>query len=567
VISILTHDVQDVVLTLMEELSCPRSLTVAILLREGDVDQLVGLKADPQHYPDAHSYFRAVAATDLLRKYDGFRESLPAQRLRASRLESLTVEKWYWAEKECYRTNERLSPFLYGSGFSQGDHSTETLSRIIQDVRKAVISLIGYGPPKVPQGAFGPGATASDPSRSSTVLDKMSSCPTITPNALGYLLPWSATKWAGACSELGREIRLERFDTFFSVPKDATIRRGCAKVPSINGYYQLGLGRVLKRLLYKAGLDLWDGQTDHRRVACSASQSGEFATVDLSSASDTVSYNLVKLLLPPRWFRELDSLRSPFCKVEGKVVRLEKFSAMGNGYTFELETIIFASIIKALLGDECVFGKTVWVFGDDLIIPSSSAQLVLAALKWFGFTPNPKKTFFEGNFRESCGGDFYGGVSVRAHFLKGDPDEPQKLISLANGIRRISISHSESGNTRSPLLRAWFKCLDLLPRAIRVCRGPVALGDVVIHDDPERWCVRWRASGIRYIKCYRSTTRNHVRWEGYAYSVQFAAALYGVSLSRRGTQKVHRLGLDYDPRLLADRYSRVSHKVGWVPYS
>lgn len=317
----------------------------------------------------------------------------------------------------------------------------------------------------------------------------------------------------------------------------------------------------MRSRLANRGIDLDNGQNVHRLVACAASKSGDFATIDLSSASDCVSTNLVKLVTPSRWYTDLSALRSPMTKVKGKWYHLEKFSSMGNGYTFELETTIFTAIAMSISKD-LIPGKNLFVYGDDIIVPSQFSADVIAALRFCGFTTNSRKTFVQGPFRESCGGDFFDGKAVRPYQLKEDPDEPQKLIAFANGIRRLASQAGFSPVRSSSLRRAWFRCLDLLPAPIRRCRGPEALGDVVIHDAEERWQVRWRGS-IRYVRVYRPATYRKVRWSGFPYGVQFAAALYGVSLTDKSRGPIP----PESKRYIIPRDSVIGYKVGWSPFS
>ena len=160
----------------------------------------------------------------------------------------------------------------------------------------------------------------------------------------------------------------------------------------------------------------------HMRLARLASAGRlSCATIDLSNASDTVAYQLVKLVLPPDWFELLISLRAPFTDMDGKRVRLEKFSSMGNGFTFALETLLFWTLCDTVSNGEA---QVLRVFGDDIIVDTAHAKACVKALEFFGFTPNAKKTFLEGPFRESCGGDYFNGVSVRAVYVKNLPDEP-----------------------------------------------------------------------------------------------------------------------------------------------
>ncbi|UUW21363.1 MAG: RNA replicase beta chain [Sanya fiers-like virus 35] len=535
----------------MAGLDTPRSLAIAMMVKHGEWAQIMQLDCDPLRYLSAEAYLRDTAATDFLRKLEvtvpGLDPDLAAR------------HSWWEAEKQCFLTNRRLYEIM-DFGTLGGLPIDPALSAFIRQVRKNVAWLIGDKPPELPRGRFGPGATMSDTARRTTVPHKMSSSPTLTSSALYYSVPWTGTAWASACGKRGDGLSVVKGNSFFTVPKTAKTHRPCAKEPSVNSFYQLGMGRVLRSRLKSRGFDLEHGQDVHRRVACAASISGEFCTIDLSSASDTVCKSLVKLLLPEAWFEELDALRSHQTFIDGKWVLLEKFSSMGNGFTFELETALFCAISMAACSD--TIGAQVYVYGDDIIVPVGRARDVLGALSFFGMTPNKSKTFVTGPFRESCGGDFFEGKPVRAHFLKEVPNEPQQYISLANGIRRLSRQLGEGSRLYWDLQRTWFVCLDLLPSDIRRCRGPEALGDVVIHDERERWTTRWR-NCIRYVRSYRPARFQRVSFDRFDPDVQFAAALYGVTLE--GPIKAWREGLDRRGINLRDGV--LGYKVGWVPFS
>jgi hypothetical protein len=52
------------------------------------------------------------------------------------------------------------------------------------------------------------------------------------------------------------------------------------------------------------------------------------------------------------------------------------------------------------------------IYGDDIIVPVDCVPHVIAELETFGFKINRDKSFWNGKFRESCGGDFYDGQDV-----------------------------------------------------------------------------------------------------------------------------------------------------------
>lgn len=100
-VDFLTPEVKKVARILMEELDCPRSLGIKMLIDSGEWLQLANMECNPLHYNDPKSFMYAYQATELLRKVDS---PLPG-----IDLEALAIEKWWWAEKECFKTNRRLN--------------------------------------------------------------------------------------------------------------------------------------------------------------------------------------------------------------------------------------------------------------------------------------------------------------------------------------------------------------------------------------------------------------------------------------------------------------------------
>ena len=516
----------------------PRALTCEILVRYGEWDQLVELRVDPMHYQDWKAYYLDNLVTEFVRKHSG----LPTTFNRRSNAE----KKYMEAERLCALTNSRFvnlnAKYFYGPGEPQ-------IGDFLLSVKKRTGKVLGRIPNEV-NPRFGPGATVDDRGRLTTVIDKMVSIPTVTTSAKAFLELWKHTAWGRGYlvrPEKRGRIRDVNSGRFVTVPKDAKTDRSIEIQPSINVFYQLGVGAHMRQRLKRWGIDLENGQEVHRRVACEASLSGNYSTIDLSSASDTISIEVVKALIPGDWYDLLASLRT--CRSSmphGKNVWLAKFSAMGNGYTFELETLIFASLVQCTLeasGLPHKAGRDFWVYGDDIIVPTCATRAVLAVLAYCGFVPNPRKTFSTGQFRESCGGDFFGGKPVRAHYLKEEPHEPHDIISLANGLRRCWIRLPD-GPQRRRLIATWHWVLDLLPSEIRALRGPESLGDIVIHDD-RHWQVRPHRGDPQNrmeIRCWvpiqRKWSLDH--WPAWA---QFAGALYGVEsngVASRGDIEGHR---------------------------
>jgi hypothetical protein len=202
------------------------------------------------------------------------------------------------------------------------------------------------------------------------------------------------------------------------VEKNAKTHRPICVEPVLNGFWQLGVGDYIKdRLRVLANQDLRN-QERNQLLAREGSVTGKLATVDLSSASDTLAFSVVFDLLPEDWVDLLSSLRTGVIEYAGREYELEKFSSMGNGYTFELETLIFWSLASActeLCGADT---DKVSVYGDDIIVPTGAMDLLMSSLTWCGFNLNREKSFWVGPFRESCGADWLQGEDVRPIFKK-----------------------------------------------------------------------------------------------------------------------------------------------------
>lgn len=545
--NMLPNDVARAVSLLLEDLGTPISLSVAIKLRYGMWDEISDVSLDPRCYLDADRYFADVSAVSILKKCADLPTSKEKRRQRC-------VDKWWEGEMDCFRSNERLVRYL--SRHANADDRVDAISGFFSDVRKIVRSWIGDAPPDLLEGRFGPGATYADRGGKTTVPDKINNTPTLTRDAVWFLPQWLGNQWGASVAQHHGEISFVPGNRFATVPKTAKIDRAIASEPSINGFFQLAMGRALRRRLRNAtGWNLTHAQEIHRQVACRSSASREFATLDLSNASDTVSRVLVELLLPHKWYGLLDDLRSKRTLIDDKWVVLEKFSSMGNGFTFELETIIFAALsccVSQRLGHPGRLGMDVFVYGDDIIVKDDVVKGLKSVLEFCGFKLNEEKSFFgDVPFRESCGGDYFAGQPVRPFFLKDFPNEPQDAIVFANGISALLERGRPLG--RSISRRAWFAVLDSIPWWVRSCRGPQVLGDIVIHDEQQHWTVKQRHS-IRYIRCYRPHKYRIKRYDRFNAEVVLACATYG------GTDNVRLGGV-------IPRNGVRSFKVGWVPYS
>jgi hypothetical protein len=284
-------------------------------------------------------------------------------------------------------------------------------------------------------GTFSGGASTSRARTESHPAGKYLGTAHVTQRALEYfnlifeeeMPPWFAEK-----EHISFEI--VPGNVLFTVPKKTDIDRVACKEPDINMFVQKGVGNFFRNSLRRHNINLND-QSINRSLARRGSKDGSLATLDLSSASDSVTRSLVAEMLPVCWYTLLDSLRSPVTLIDGEEHVNEMFSSMGNGFTFELESLLFFVLTKAT----CYFGRhrgIVSIYGDDIICPSSVVTDLRWVLMYFGFSVNTEKSHSEGTFRESCGGHYDRGIDITPFYLKGPIMRLTDIIDLGNKVRK-----------------------------------------------------------------------------------------------------------------------------------
>jgi len=301
--------------------------------------------------------------------------------------------------------------------------------------RELVLDIIGETPPLESLiGTFSGGASTSRPRTVSHPATKYVGKAHVTSAAMCYFseLSEELPLWLGEGCLL--EIQEVPGNVLFTVPKKVDIDRVACKEPDINMFLQKGIGTFFRRRLLRHRINLND-QSINRSLARQGSISDSLCTLDLSSASDSVSRELVYSLLPLMWYTLLDSVRSPVTIIDGEEHRNEMFSSMGNGFTFELESLLFYVITRTVAYFRGVPGM-VSVYGDDIICPSGISTELIFALGYLGFQVNPDKSHVSGPFRESCGGHYYNGYDVTPFYLKGPLLTVIDVIDVANKVRR-----------------------------------------------------------------------------------------------------------------------------------
>lgn len=346
----------------------------------------------------------------LLTKYtSSSKEEASDRRTRA-------IRKWLDTEDINKATNLRL--------LTWGSSSVDVLPgissmRFFGKVREIVANVLPWTPSlSIAYCGFSGGASTSKGRRDSHPAVKFLDKADVTRPAYALFNDVNrGTRWAEHFAEPGLEPRFVNGNVMFTVPKNSEIDRCACKEPDLNMFLQKGLGNQIRSCLKRVGIDLND-QAINRELARIGSIDRSLMTLDLSSASDSVCTELVRLVLPPDWFYYLDLVRSPVTTIDDELHENEMFSSMGNGFTFELESLLFYAITRATAYFGGYKGR-ISVYGDDIIAPAGMFNDLVSTLAFCGFRTNESKSFHDGSFRESCGGHWDDGSDVTPFFIRG----------------------------------------------------------------------------------------------------------------------------------------------------
>lgn len=470
----------------LERLDSPRALTVWILYSAGDAEshrQLVELTCDIRPFDGPDEFRRRYAATKFLSKSTGLNAGID--------LDEVAIATARKAELRCRHTNELIR--LYRSGNVELLGLTPDILLRAQGLIAKVLNRVAVPHDGSLDVGFSRGRTTSASGEELSATHKYGSRLDITRSAsdLGLSLVRGSPQWGaaalnsdGPCSVLHSALNIVEGNKLITVPKNAKTNRVICYEPHVNIRLQLSAGSLIRRALRTCGVNL-DDQSINQRRAKLASILGHLCTMDLSSASDTIATELVYLLLPLNWAMLLDSLRSKQTLWPGEDTysKNEKFSSMGNGFTFELESLIFWALATA------VCGSGVSVYGDDIIIPTAHAAAVRSVLEGCGFVINESKTFSSGPFRESCGADMFRGSDVTPVYCRRKIITPADLVQLHNAVRAFEI---RSGCPEQILETLLQRVREIVPAPV----GPSGYGDGHYHVDFDRACPSRVGSGF-----------------------------------------------------------------------
>lgn len=489
---------------LCEVIDSPRSLAFYLLLTNGeesDIDQIIRSSLDPLHYReiDVEKFSYDYLVTRIGNKMPnelGRNLSCPA------------LEAFCKSEDSCKQVNYDLLGYTLVDRLADSGVPLEAL-------RKAVNSIVGRAPSLVSAGeagGWGPGSNFDLPRSESTPEAKCGSTS----------VTWTLCKALESSGAFGKDtqiplwllsqLKLVPGNIVTTVPKNAKTDRTIAIEPAVNSWFQKGIGSFLRKRLRRFGIDLND-QRHNQYGALNAHRLG-LATLDLSAASDSISLSVVEALFPSDWFALFQATRSERGTVSDRSeihpddwFEYDKVSSMGNGFTFELESVLFSAVCVA-----CgVPRDQIMVYGDDIIVPREFTPLVTRVLHILGFSLNREKSFVDGLFFESCGVHVFAGCDVTPFVCKEPLDGPEKVMHIANELRLFATRLRDLGFSTRRLLRVYRWLVRRIPSSMLV-RGPVG-GGLCLFSNPAEIRQGSKQGRIRYSHLVPAFVYQPSRWQ------------------------------------------------------
>jgi len=289
-----------------------------------------------------------------------------------------------------------------------------------------------------------------------------------------------------------------------SVPKNSTSRRTITVEPCCLMFQQQALneyirGRISTSPMLSQAITL-DNQQPSKDMAIASSKSREFATLDLSAASDRLALRLVEAVFDHDRYllAHLQRARSSWVTSATRSQRLRKYAGMGNATTFPIQSIIFTLLSVCAILEKRGFNASrknvaralgqIRVFGDDLIVPNDVYHTLVKWLEMHGLKVNEGKSFTLSSFRESCGSDAYKGVEITPTYVRTSPENPSsvnEVVSLVATCNQLWLRgyYRASNNLRHVAESFLKKSLKLLG----VGSGGVGLRDRYGSMTVERW--------------------------------------------------------------------------------
>jgi len=364
------------------------------------------------------------------------------------------------------------------------------------------------------------------------------------------------------------------------VPKTQKGPRIIAIEPCCMQYAQQAVRQELYALIERMPLTRghvnFTDQSINRTLALESSKSGLMATLDLSDASDRVIGHIALSMFDcnPDLRDAINACRSTHAKLpDGQVIGpLNKFASMGSALCFPVESMYFYTIcIAALLKEQNLavtyrnvmnVSRCVYIYGDDIIIPSIWATSVVSYLQKYYCKVNMPKSFWTGKFRESCGMDAYDGVDVTPTYIRQlHPNSRRQADSLISWVKTANLFEKRGYNlTGAYMMNVCERYLGKLPR---VSETSSALGRISDYSlSTGRWNNELQRSEVRAWVAHPVYSTDEL--EGYGALMKCLLSSLGRKTSWMNFIRDELPAVDSDHLERSARHGAVTLKRRWV---
>jgi len=253
---------------------------------------------------------------------------------------------------------------------------------------------------------------------------------------------------------------------FKFVPKTYSKARGICIEELEMQWLQQGIRKALYHRIehhpMTSGFVNFTNQNINGSLALQASFSSEYATIDMSSASDRIPRWLVERLFSgnENLMRALiacstTKIKLPKQKGLPSQMNVRKYAPMGSALCFPVMGLVHFALITAIVEFFSLpwMNFPVWVYGDDIVVPTRTARLVMTYLPIFGMKINKEKSFYNSRFRESCGVHAYNGVDITPIRFKSIVKSPARNQELISAVKNEAALYKKGFKDTALLIR------------------------------------------------------------------------------------------------------------------
>lgn len=229
----------------LSALDCPRALTVWLLYKHKEHDQLVALSVNPDSYLNGWRFRDDYLATEFLSKSNFLKCSFDRK--------AVAIEKFQLAEAKCLEVNNRfrnlsLDPKYHGSNVWLLNATRRKIEKILGDFTADEL---------FDESNWGPGVSTLLKGEEVSAFNKFRDERGITRDLyslLGHLIPvaypsWERLRTAADSQQLESAFHFEVGNTIVTVPKNSKTDRVIAVEPGFNLWFQKGIGAMIRRRL------------------------------------------------------------------------------------------------------------------------------------------------------------------------------------------------------------------------------------------------------------------------------------------------------------------------------